>query len=56
MIDARFIVMQMENKATQFGAALHKSNRQLPVWVTPTNGVKPAALRAHITSCYRAGQ
>jgi hypothetical protein len=50
MINARFIVMQIEKKTTQLGAALHKSSRQLPVWVTPTNGVKPAALRVPVTS------
>jgi hypothetical protein len=45
VIDARFIVMQMAKKTTQFGAALHKSSRQLSVWVTPTNGVMPTALK-----------
>jgi hypothetical protein len=55
MIDTRFIMMQIAKKTTQFGAALHKSSRQLLVWVTPTNGVKPAALRVPVTS-YRAGQ
>jgi hypothetical protein len=33
MIDARFIVMQIAKQKTQFGAALHKSSRQLPVCI-----------------------